>query len=241
MKEGIEKLTYKNEVKNLCASPRDRRKNSNYSNGSGSKSNNYYKGSGSNASDHFSWRKGSSGSGSGRKGGYDNKGYYKNKKGSYKRTRFNSDPDNRYKNPSSFDEDEMEIDISSLKYPLNIRFKYSFKDVKSYLENLKKNDFLKEQPKFLSEGIDEIVIKDADKHKEILVLDSLIEEFEKVGPKEYKVVEENEINPDFENNKIPKMNPLSSLPKMFNKFDMVAGNIPQWNTFVLNNNKPNEK
>lgn len=227
MKEGIEKLTYKNEVKNLCVSPKDKRKNSNFSSGSNNKSN-YYKNRPSNISDHFSWRKGSNIS-SGKK--YDNKYYNKSKKFNYKRSRFNSDPDNRYKN-AAFDE-ELEIDVSSLKYPLNIKFKYSFKDVKSYLECLKKNNFLSQQPKFLSDGIDEIIIKNADQHKEILVLDSLIEEFEKV--------EEIKDNYDKDNNKIPRVNPLSSLPKMFNKFDMVAGNIPQWNTFVCNDNAPKDK
>lgn len=263
MKDLIDKNSYKKEAKNLGIgynSP-GKRKNSDSSYGSGGsgyrQGKGYYKGSGnygetnSNNSDNFSWRKGSNNGGA--KNSFDSSGkyyggnYYKGnyQKGNFnfKRNRFNSDGNNTNNNKYKNSEEEIEIDVSSLKYSLNIKYKYTFQEMKNLYEQLKKENYFNDPPKFLSEGLDEILIKD--KPKEVQVLDNLIEEYEKKDEgKEKEETKQGGNNSNtssgtkptnnnnsaskIEDNKIPKMNPLSSLPKMFNKFDMIAGNIPQW-------------
>lgn len=232
LKTLVEKNLYKKEAKNLgIGSPRDkdRRKNSESSNNS----------------NNFSWRKGSDGAYD-PKNSFDSSGrnYYNRnkKKGYYNRNRFNSDSgnpstnnNNNYRNKNSIGErerEEIEIDVSSLKYSLNIKYKYSFKQMKNFLESLQKTDAFKEPPKFLSSEIDEIILKE--KVKDITVFDSLINVFDKGEEEQNKnnTGEKNNNQQQFGNKPLkpgfPKMNPLSSLPKMFNKFDMVAGNIPQY-------------
>ena len=78
---------------------------------------------------NFSWRKESGWNKS--SFDYDDKYYYK-KGGYYKyiRNRFNSGDDwKKYKNYQ-----EIEIDISNLKYDLNIKNKYTFREIKNYLQ-----------------------------------------------------------------------------------------------------------
>ena len=183
--------------------------------------------------DAFSWRKGSN------KSSFDygdkqyKKGYYK-----YKRNRFNSGDDGKkYKNYYKYNNyyynnnQEIEIDISNLKYPLSIKNKYSFGDIKNYLENLGKLPNIK-KPQFFNEDLIDII---SNSRKEIVALDELIEcnEKNKIGDNNGKKSNSNknvtEKNTFINNNpistlKIPKMNPLSGMSKTFNKFDVVPGN-----------------
>ena len=97
----------------------------------------------------------------------------KGKNYKYKRNRFNSDNDrkkynkynNYYKNYGSNNSNisnnsnnsnqEVEIDISKLKYSLNIKNKYSFGDIKAFYEKNKNN--ILEKPKFLNEELVDII------------------------------------------------------------------------------------
>ena len=218
MKEKVDKTSYQKDVKYLGYYPK-KHKNSDYSDNS-----------------QFSWRKGSNGSKSsfdyGEKYTYKKNKYYK-----YKRNRFNSDNDRKYiiNNNYNKNEGEIEIDISKLKYDLNIKNKYSFQEIKSFFENIKKTEISK--PKFLNEDLTDVI---SDKIKEIVSLNELVEENEKKKknekekdnnkdgdkPAEEKKEEkkENSSNPNT-NIKIPKMNPLSGMSKNFNKFDIVPGNV----------------
>lgn len=239
MKDKMDKNIYQKDAKYLGI-------NNNYSR------NNYKKGKGSDAdSDAFSWRKGSGGSKS--SFDYGEKPYKKNNYyNKYKRSRFNSDNDgkkynNYYKNygsnNSSNNNQEIEIDISNLKYSLTIKNKLSFGDIKNYYEKNVKNDQNIKRPDFLNEALTDIL---SDKKKEIVSLDELIECNEKnkknEGQGKKTETEKNNSNnnnnspnvPNVNNNnvnnnintniKIPKMNPLSGMSKNFNKFDIVPGN-----------------
>jgi len=85
------------------------------------------------------------------------------------------------------------------------------------IENL---NLLKEPPKYLSDNANEIL---REKPKELVVLNKLIEEFEKNEPKINQQV--NNTGKDLGGVKIPKMNPLMNMNKNYNKFDMVHGNM----------------
>ena len=116
----------------------------------------------------FSWRKGSGGSG-GSKSSFDygEKPYKKSKYyNKYKRNRFNSDNDgkkynNYYKNYGSNNSNisnnsqEGEIDITKLKYSLNIKNKYSFGDIKTLYDKIDINNL--KRPKFLNESLTDIL------------------------------------------------------------------------------------
>ena len=212
--------------------------------------NNYKKGKASDSdSDAFSWRKGSGGSKS--SFDYGEKPYKKNNYyNKYKRNRFNSDNDrkkynNYYKNYGSNSSNnsinsnqELEIDISSLKYSLSIKNKFSFGDIKNFYEKKVKDDPNLKRPQFLNENLTDIL---SDKKKEIVSLDELIESNEKnkslesAERKKNEAEKDNNVNNNLNNNinlnanintniKIPKMNPLSGMSKNFNKFDIVPGN-----------------
>ena len=189
-----------------------------------------------NGDDAFSWRKGSNGNKSSFDYGekqYKKGGYYK-----YKRNRFNSGDDGRkYKNYSKYqnyynnNNQEIEIDISNLKYPLTIKNKYSFGDIKNYFEQIQKLPAA-EKPIFQNEDVIDIISKTK---KEIVALDELIESNEKNKNKDSSAKKANisdkkvNANMNINNNmtpaiKIPKMNPLSGMSKTFNKFDVVPGN-----------------
>ena len=221
MKEKVDKTSYQKDVKYLGYYPK-KHKNSDYSDNS-----------------QFSWRKGSNGSKS--SFDYGEKYYYKkNKYYKYKRNRFNSDNDRKYiiNNNNNNNEAEIEIDISKLKYDLNIKNKYSFQEIKSFFEKMNKNEISK--PKFLNEDLTDII---ADKTKEIVSLNELVEANDKIKKNEKEKnneknndkikeekKEEKKENPSNNNTntntniKIPKMNPLSGMSKNFNKFDIVPGN-----------------
>ena len=196
----------------------------------------------------FSWRKGSGGTKS--SFDYGEKPYKKYKYYKYKRNRFNSDNDgkkynNYYKNygsnnsNTSNNSQEVEIDITKLKYSLNIKNKYSFADIKNFYEKYNNNNL--QRPKFLNETLTDIL---SNNPKEIVSLDELIECNEnkkRDGSTEKKIDNEKDANTNTNTNtnnsnininnnnintniKIPKMNPLSGMSKNFNKFDIVPGN-----------------
>ena len=236
MKDKMDKNSYQKDAKYLGI---------NYN--SGYKYNyNYNKGKMSDSdSGSFSWRKGSGGTKS--SFDYNEKPYKKSKYYKYKRNRFNSDNDgkkynNYYKNYGSNNSNisnnsnqEVEIDISKLKYSLNIKNKYSFGDIKSFYEKEVKSNSNITRPKFLNETLTDIL---GNNPKEIVSLNELFESNEKnkksENPKknESEKNNSNSINNNANNNinnintniKIPKMNPLSGMSKNFNKFDIVPGN-----------------
>ena len=238
MKDKMDKNSYQKDAKYLGI------------NNNGYSKYNYSKGKNSDSESSFSWRKGSGGAKS--SFDYAEKPYRKSKNYKYKRNRFNSDNDgkkynkysnNYYKNYGSNNSNisnisnnsfqEAEIDISKLKYSLNIKNKYSFGDIKAFYEKYKNN--ILQKPQFSNEASVDII---SDKPKEIASLNELIESNEKnkksESPRGKKSENEkntnvanvnNSINNTINTNiKIPKMNPLSGMSKNFNKFDIVPGN-----------------
>jgi len=204
MKEQIEKALYQKEVKNLGAG-KNVIKNNNNNNWKNSKGD----------SDALSWRKGSSGSGNDldfSEKRYKKSGYYYNN--NYKkRKRFNSDnyiSNNQRENyeeykpyPKDLNKD-IEIDASKIKYPLLIKYKYSFKDVQNIFEKMKEineNPFNEKNKEIFNELIRE-------EPKNMVSLDKLIKVDNIKEIKEDK--KEGEINTNI---KIPKMNPLSNIGK----------------------------
>ena len=241
MKDKMDKNAYQKDAKYLGI---------NYGSGYSKYNYNYNKGKMSDSdSGSFSWRKGSGGGKS--SFDYNEKPYKKGKYYKYKRNRFNSDNDgkkynNYYKNYGSNNSNisnnsnqEVEIDISKLKYSLNIKNKYSFGDIKAFYEKEIKSNSGITRPKFLNETLTDIL---GNNPKEIVSLNELIESNEKNKKCENPKKNENEknngnsinnnvsvnvnnnINNINTNIKIPKMNPLSGMSKNFNKFDIVPGN-----------------
>ena len=221
MKDKMDKNSYKKDTKYLGINNQTYTKN------------NYYKGKVSDSdSDAFSWRKGSGGTKS--SFDYGEKPYKRNYYNKYKRNRFNSGDDgkkynNYYKNYySNNSNQDIEIDISNLKYSLNIKNKYTFEDIKNYYEKIKDNSDLK-RPQFLNEQVTDIL---SDTKKEIVSLNELIECNEKNKSKDdanRKKSNNEKTNNSTKSNlnlnvKIPKMNPLSGMSKNFNKFDIIPGN-----------------
>ena len=203
IKDQIDKISYQKESKNLGVGNKN-----NYNNKNKHKS--------SNGSDALSWRKGS-GEGS----SFDfsekkyKKGYNYNNNNHYKRSRFNSDnavPNNQkeYKEykPQSNNKD-IEINVSDLKYPIFIKYKYSFKDIEKYyhklMDNYNINPLIKcPYGKENKDIYEELVTENP---KNLVSLEELIEATNKSDKNENKG---NEIN---SNIKIPKMNPLSNMGK----------------------------
>ena len=203
IKDQIDKISYQKESKNLGVGNKN-----NYNNKNKHKS--------SNGSDALSWRKGS-GEGS----SFDfsekkyKKGYNYNNNNHYKRSRFNSDnavPNNQkeYKEykPQSNNKD-IEINVSDLKYPIFIKYKYSFKDIEKYyhklMHNYNNNPLIKcPYGKENKDIYEELVTENP---KNLVSLEELIEATNKSDKNENKG---NEIN---SNIKIPKMNPLSNMGK----------------------------
>ena len=72
------------------------------------------------------------------------------------------------------------------------------------------------QPNYLSDNAKDIL---SDKPKQIVALDKLIEEFEKNDIKTNQNI--TNYNKDLNAVKIPKMNPLMNMPKVFNKFRII--------------------
>ena len=198
LKEQIDKVSYQKEAKNLGIGKTSKyNKNEKTSKGD----------------DNFSWRKGSSESGS----NYDfsEKRYKKNYSNNYykKRKRFNSDnvisnnqKDNYeeyYPYPKDLNQ-KIEIDGSQIKYPLVIKYKYSFKEVQKIFDKMKtmnENPFKDKEKEIYFELVGE-------KPKMLDSLDNLIKVDNIKDNKTFKKVEE--INTNI---KIPKINPLSNIGK----------------------------
>ena len=199
MKEQIDKVIYQKEAKNLGVGDTK----SNYNN-------NKHKSSSGN-SDVLSWRKGSGVESGGSFDYYEKwpkKNYYN--KNNYKRSRFNSDnsiPSNKKKEykQTSNEKEEIEIDISKLKYPIIIKYKYTFNDIKNYYKSIKDNNILVNSPygQEKAEVFDELISKNP---KTIVSIDELIQASKEIENSEKK----EEMNTDI---KIPKMNPLSNMNK----------------------------
>jgi hypothetical protein len=136
------------------------------------------------------------------------------KKYYYNLTNYNNKNNNNYNNNyRNNNTNDIEIDISNLKYPIHIKYKYSFTDIKSFYQKICDNNLFPEKPAYLSDVFNEIL---SDKKKEIVVLDELIESsklLNQVNNKETKEKEKEKINTNI---KIPKMNPLSNMGKGFN-------------------------
>ena len=203
IKDQIDKISYQKESKNLGVG---KNKNNN--------SNNKHKSSNNN-SDALSWRKGS-GEGS----SFDfsenryKKGYHYNNRNNnnyFKRSRFNSDNaisnnQKEYKPQSNMNHD-IEIDISNLKYPIIIKNKYSFKDIKNYYHKLVDNNFLSIKCPFEKEKKDIFEELVSEKPKILVSLEELIEALNKIDNDKKETKEINS------NIKIPKTNPLSNMGK----------------------------
>ena len=201
LKEQVDKALYQKEVKNLGIGKNTKNNNNNWKNSKGD-------------SDAFSWRKGSSESGNNldfsekryKKGYYNNYNYKKRK-------RFNSDngfSNNQKENyeeykpyPNDLNKD-IEIDSSKIKYPLLIKYKYSFKDFQNIFEKMeisKENPFNKKNKEIFGELIRE-------EPKMMVSLDKLmkVDNIKEINEEK----KEEEINTNI---KIPKMNPLSNIGK----------------------------
>ena len=238
MRDKMDKNAYQKDVKYLGYNINNSNKNKNYYYNKKHKNSDYSDNS------QFSWRKNSGASKSsfdyGEKYTYKKNKYYK-----YKRNRFNSDNDRKFiVNNNENNNGEMEIDISKLKYDLNIKNKYTFQEIKNFYEKMNIAELTR--PKFLDEELTDIL---SDKTKTIVSLNELVETNEKIKKndsekKKEKTKEKNDKekteekkekketkdnNKETNNNvntniKIPKMNPLSGMSKNFNKFDIVPGN-----------------
>jgi len=205
LKEQVDKISYQKESKNLGI---DKNINKDIKNNEKKLKDD----------DAMSWRKASSESSS----NYDfsekrykkNNYYYNN---NYKkRKRFNSDNAISYNKKDTFEEYEpsnkeinninknIEIDLSKIKYPSQIKYKYSFKDVHDILDKIKMsidNPYDEKNKEIFFELI-------RDTPKELVPLDKIIKinTFKEI--KEDK--KENQINTNI---KIPKVNPLSNIAK----------------------------
>ena len=202
IKDQIDKISYQKEAKNLGVG---KNKNNN--------SNNKHKSS--NNGDALSWRKGS---GEGSSFDFSEKRYKKgyhynnsNNNNYFKRSRFNSDNaisnnQKEYK-PQTNKNNDIEIDISNLKYPIIIKYKYSFKDIKNYYHKLVDNNFLSIECPFEKEKKDIFEELVSEKPKILVSLEELIEASNKIDNDKKETKEINS------NIKIPKTNPLSNMGK----------------------------
>ena len=185
---------------------KDKRKNSNFSNNVNGK-----------------WRKYSKNYGS-HKGSF-NSNYYNNYyKGHKGRERFNSDSNNNYMenndefyygNNSNMQNKKIEVEISEIKYPLTINYKYTINDLKDIYLKLKQDDYFNKKPIYLVQ--DNEIINDKPKNLEIIG---------KISTSSHQKIKAQAFNKDDKSNgmKIPKCNPLSQMKKNFNKFDPIPNN-----------------
>ena len=197
MKEEIEKNLYQKDTKNLGISGNTKNKN-NFTRGKISDTDN----------DAFSWRKGSS----------DIKTSFDvNDKQSYKRNNYyNNNYRGGYHNNSN-DKKDIEIDISNLKYPIVIKNKYSFNDIKSFYQKICNDKLYLEKPDFLSSICNDII---SNSQKNLVSIDELIESTKLMN----KEKEEEKINVNI---KLPKMNPLSSIGKSSNNEQNIPSTVEE--------------
>lgn len=163
----------------------------------------------SNGYSNGGWRKYSGQS----KGSFDNS--YKGSNGGYpkkyKRERFNSEGNSKWGNNHynfgfKSQTEEIEIDVSKIKYSLNLNYKYPLDSIQSLYSKMKQNKKFETKPKFIKE--EEIV---GEKPKEIVIFGSINSEVKPISNVTIK---------------LPKTNPLSNMSKAFNKFDMIPQNMP---------------
>ena len=173
---------------------KDKRKNSDYSNNSNQKWRKYSK----NYIPH--------------KNSIHNNNYYKAYKG---RERFNSDGYNYTKNGSNYHNPikKIEVELSEIKYPLTINYKYSIKNLKDIYQKLKKENSFNIKPSYLVEE-NEII---SNRPKDIDIFNTSLNFIKKAqASKNEDLGEDNE-----RKMKIPKYNPLCQMKKNFNKFDPI--------------------
>ena len=183
----------------------------------------------SNNNNNNSWRKYSNHSGS-KKNSFDsyrsngsyNKQNYRKK---YKRERFNSEGNSNWGYKSynygfRNQYEEIEIDISKIKYSLNINNKYQLETVVQVYNKMNEEKKFDTKPVFNFE--EEII---GNKPKEIVVFKSLNDKnyFGNNFKKEGSGNKSN--NQNTFGMKLPKMNPLCNMSKNFNKFDMIPQNM----------------
>ena len=183
----------------------------------------------SNNNNNNSWRKYSNHSGS-KKNSFDsyrsngsyNKQNYRKK---YRRERFNSEGNSNWGYKSynygfRNQYEEIEIDISKIKYSLNINNKYQLETVIQVYNKMNEEKKFDTKPVF---NVEEEII--GNKPKEIVVFKTLNEKnyfgnnFKKEGSGN-KINTQNSFGM-----KLPKMNPLCNMSKNFNKFDMIPQNM----------------
>ena len=184
---------------------------------------------GSDYSNNNNWRKYSNHSGS-KKNSFDsyrsngsyNKQNYRKK---YKRERFNSEGNSNWGYKSynygfRNQYEEIEIDISKIKYSLNINNKYQLETVVQVYNKMNEEKKFDTKPIFNFE--EEII---GNKPKEIVVFKSLNDKnyFGNNFKKEGSGNKSN--NQNTFGMKLPKMNPLCNMSKNFNKFDMIPQNM----------------
>ena len=176
---------------------KDKRKNSDYNNNSNQKWRKYSK----NYIPH--------------KNSIHNNNYYKAYKG---RERFNSDGYNYTKNGSNYHNpikkiEKIEVELSEIKYPLTINYKYSIKNLKDIYQKLKKENSFNIKPSYLVEE-NEII---SNRPKDIDIFNTSLNFIKKAqASKNEDLGEDNE-----RKMKIPKYNPLCQMKKNFNKFDPI--------------------
>jgi hypothetical protein len=206
----INTIIYNKESSNLKA----KRKGSDYSNNNNWRKYSNHSGSKKNSFDSYK-------SNNSYNSGYNNynNNYNKNYRKKYKRERFNSEGNSNwgyktfnygFRNQS----EEIEIDISKIKYSLNITNKYQLETVIQVYNKMNEKKKFDNKPNFIVE--EEII---GDKPKEIVIFKSLNEKktFKKDG------ITNN--NQNFFGMKLPKINPLCNMSKNYNKFDMIPQNI----------------
>ena len=130
-------------------------------------------------------------------------GYYNNYENNYYNNNnyYNKNNNNIINNNN--ENKDIEIDVSNLKYPIVIKNKYSFNDIKSFYNKINENKLYPEIPEFLSTICNDIVSKS---QKNLVALDELIEATKSSTNEK----EQDKINVNI---KIPKMNPLSNMGK----------------------------
>jgi len=246
-------LKGKNSEKSTNGNANQKTKEKTNPNISGSKSNN--------SNEAFSWRKKSNDQSSNGNNGSDTKSKDQEKKNyqnykdntnnksnnNFKRERFNSEGNatSKFSQNANYNSnlnngtklEEIEIDMSNIKYTLNIKYKYSTQEMVNHLAKLVSLNKLSSTP--FSNSLEEIVLE---KRKEVNILckrdrsntsyDTEIPTFKTKDNREsfsnnyqqssYYSQNQNQNN---NSNKIPKNNPLGSLGN-FNNFC-----LPQFNKF----------
>ena len=133
----------------------------------------------------------------------NNNNYYHHNNNHYKNNYNNN------KNNNTNNNKDIEIDISNLKYPILIKNKYSFNDIKTFYQKICTEKLFPQKPDFISKIFDEII---SDSQKKLVALDELIES-SKVINNEKNKEDEKEKDKININLKLPKMNPLSNIGK----------------------------